>query len=925
MSSAFTTEDETRLTLIDTQLKTAGWDVNNPDQVRRELILPIVERELRELSSPYPANGEHSDFADYVCFKRDGKPIAIIEAKRASRDPLAGERQAEEYADRIQRRYGVSPIIFLANGKQMWLLDRGRYPVREVSAFYSPEDLDRLDFQRRYGESLRELGARPEIVNRDYQLLAVKAVLESIASGHRRNLLVMATGTGKTRTAIAIIEVLMRAKWVQRVLFLADRRELARQALSAFKEYLPAESRDRIEGGEINHGARIHVATYPSMMQVYQELSVGYYDLIVADESHRSIYNDNSYKKLFTHFDALLLGLTATPTDFIDHNTFDLFHCPDGAPTFEYGYTRAVEEGHLAQYRVLDSKTKFQIEGIKAGQLPPELQRQLVEQGIDPSEINFEGTDLEKRVTNTGTNEAMVAEFVEKCRKDASGTLPAKTIVFAMSHAHALELYKAFNKRYPELQRRGLARVIDSRMERAEIMLDDFKFRDMPRVAISVDMLDTGIDAPAIQNLVFAKPVFSQVKFWQMIGRGTRLWIDPQTGERKTDFFILDFWDNFAYFNLNPQGEAANPETPMPVRLFRLRLVKLLALRGLHMPQEASDTSAQLQSMLAQIPTENILVRQQSTELEKYQATDLTALADMTGLNALSPLLRFVPGVNFNVMVFEVCTEQLAVALLSGDADTVERMRANILADLDRLPPGLPEVQGQAEKITWVRSAGFWEFLDYNRVMELQTTLAPLMRFRQPQTRQIIHLNLPDNIAQRMWVAYGPTGEGAFVQTYRAQVEAFLRDMASQVPALQKLQRGEELDPNDMQSLAIVLNRPDLFVSEDTLRQAYDQPDADFTQLLRHALDPEHFPLESREQAISKTFDEFIAVHPNYRASQIQFIRLVRAAVVNRTRLTNQELMLPPFTQVGIADRLFSKLELDEILTFANQFAGGTD
>lgn len=909
-------EAQARQQKIDFLLQKAGWS-DKQRNLLEELPLFMNQPKTSESQGDYKISRQ---YADYVLLGRDKKPIAIVEAKRTSRDPLVGERQAEEYAERIEAQYGVSPVIFLANDQQIWLLDRGRFPVREVNAFYSPDDLERLSFQRRYGESLNELGAKPEIVNRDYQLLAVKTIIENIAKGHRRSLLVMATGTGKTRTAIAIIEVLMRAKWIQRVLFLADRRELARQALSAFKEHLSGQSRDRVEGGEVNHGARIHIATYPSMMQVYDQLSAGYYDLIIADESHRSIYNDKSYQKLFTHFDALLLGMTATPTDFIEHNTFNLFKCIDGKPTFEYGYARAVDEGHLAQYRVLESKTKFQLEGIKAGQLPPEIQKQLVEQGIDLSDVNFEGTDLEKRVTNTGTNQAIVAEFMEKCRKDASGTLPAKTIIFAMSHIHALELYKAFNARYPEWQRRGLTRVIDSQMERAEMMLDDFKYRDMPRVAISVDMLDTGIDIPSLQNLVFAKPVFSQVKFWQMIGRGTRLWTDPQTGERKTDFFILDFWDNFAYFNLNPQGERANVETPLPVRLFRLRLEKLLVLRGLQMLEATSTTAAQLQTMLAQIPTDNAPVRQQADTLEKYLLADLTSLEDVSGLNELSPLLRFLPAVNFNVMGFESRTEQLALAHFSGDVETIARLREKTLADLDRLPTGLPEVKAQTEKIAWVRSDGFWEFLDYDRVVELQTIFAPLMRFRQPQPRQIIHLDLPDKIIQRAWIAYGPTGEGAFVQTYRAQVEAYVRDLAAQIPALQKLQQGEDMQSDDLQSLAAVLNRPDLFITEDTLRQVYKQPDIDFVQLLGHALNPENFPLETREQMITKSFDEFIAARPHYRASQLQFVRLVRAAVINQTRLTVQDLTLPPFTHVGLAERLFTAPELTEILSFANKF-----
>lgn len=917
MTNADLSEAQTRQKEIDQMLQKAGWS-DKQRNLLEEMLLFKPQGGIADSQRVYLSGRE---YADYVLLGRDGKPVAVVEAKRTSRDPLEGEKQAEEYAKRIEEQYGVSPLIFLTNGKQIWLLDPGRFPVREVSAFYTPENLERLIFQRRYGEPLSELGAKTEIVNRDYQLLAVKTITENIENGHRNGLLVMATGTGKTRTAIAIIEVLMRAKWAQKVLFLADRRELARQALSAFKEHLPHVSRDRIEGGEINHGARIHVATYPSMMQVYGQLPIGYYDLIIADESHRSIYNEKSYQKLFKHFDSLLLGLTATPTDFIDRNTFKLFNCPDGKPTFEYGYARAVDEGHLAQYRVLESKTKFQLEGIKAGQLPPEIQQQLIDQDIDISEVNFEGTDLEKRVTNTGTNEAIIAEFMEKCRKDASGTLPAKTIIFAMSHAHALELYKAFNRRYPEWQRRGLTKVIDSQMERAELMLDDFKFRDMPRVAISVDMLDTGIDIPSLQNLVFAKPVFSQVKFWQMIGRGTRLWTDPQTGERKTDFFILDFWDNFAYFNLNPEGERPNAETPLPVRLFRLRLNKMLMLRGLQMNDEASATAVQIQAMLKQVPMDNAQVRQQVDELSKYLTTDLSALEDFSDLNALAPLLRYIPEVNFNTMVFESRTEQLALAHISGDTDKIEGLREKILSDLDRLPTGLPEVSAQLEKMTWVRSDGFWNYLDYGRVMEMQSVFAPLMRFRQSQPRQIIHLDLPDKIVQRAWIAYGPAGEGAFVQNYRTQLEAYVRDLTVQIPALKKLQNGDELGSDDIQSLTAVLNRPDLFITEKTLQQVYEQPNTDFVRLLGHALNPENYPLETREEVITKAFEQFIAAHPRYRASQLQFIRLIRAAVINRTRLTIQDLTLPPFIQVGLAERLFSSPELSEILIFANQFA----
>ena len=294
------------------------------------------------------------------------------------------------------------------------------------------------------------------IIDRAYQIEAVKTIAERIEAARRRFLMVLATGTGKTRVAVALVELLQRQERIQRVLFLADRRELVKQALGAFKEHLPGSPRSWIEGGTIDKDAQIHFATYPGMMSLYQQLSPGYYDLIIADESHRSIYDEASYGGIFNHFDSMLLGLTATPTDFLDHNTFKLFECADDSPTFFYGYDEAVRDKHLVPYRPVHvARTGFQIEGLKPGELPEDVKQQLAEQGIDPEQYSFEGSELERRVTNTGTNDAIVREFMDNAIKDAVGTLPAKTIIFAVSHKHALELYKSFNRLYPDLQRRG--------------------------------------------------------------------------------------------------------------------------------------------------------------------------------------------------------------------------------------------------------------------------------------------------------------------------------------------------------------------------------------------------------------------------------------------------------------------------------------
>lgn len=359
---AFTpNESSTRQQVIDQQLARAGWSVSNRTLIE-ELPLSDNVPQIGEQRSSYR---DSTEYADYALLGRDGAPLAIIEAKRSSRDALAGKRQAADYADRVKARYDRDPFIFLCNGETIWFWDRERSAPRIVSGFFTRDDLERLAFQRQYRQPLPQIAPRVGIVDREYQFEAIRRVTEAIEQGQRSSLLVMATGTGKTRTVIALIDLLMRAKWVQRVLFLADRRELVRQALDDFKEHIPDEPRARIESGEIDYTARVHVATYPSMLQVYRDLSPGFYDLIIADESHRSIYN--RYKAILGYFDSLQLGLTATPVDHVDRNTFDLFHCPNGLPTFAYPYEDAVRDGYLVDYRVLEAQTSFQIEGIKAG------------------------------------------------------------------------------------------------------------------------------------------------------------------------------------------------------------------------------------------------------------------------------------------------------------------------------------------------------------------------------------------------------------------------------------------------------------------------------------------------------------------------------------------------------------------------------
>ena len=897
------TEAETRSKLIDEQLAKAGWSTSMRNA--------IEEYGLQSPSGP-------SEFADYVLLDRDARPVAIVEAKRSSRDAVAGKRQAEDYANKLIQETGADPFIFLSNGLETWFWDRSLGALREVSTFFSPDDLERLQFIRRHRKALATVEPNLAIAGRDYQLEAIRRVTERMEKGHRNFLLVMATGTGKTRTAVSLVDILLRSKWVQRVLFLVDRRELAKQAAEAFRDHLPKQVLHRIEGGVVDPDASIHIATYPSMIQVYERLSAGYYDLVVADESHRSIYN--RYKVLLDHFGSFQLGLTATPTDFIDHNTFQLFGCDDGLPTFYYPYEQAVDDKHLAKYQVLEAKTSFQIDGIRAGELPVHLQRQLEEQGIDLSELNFEGSELERNVTNSGTNDAIVREFMDKARLDAKGTEPAKAIFFCMSHNHAKELWKSFNRLYPDLQRKGFAEIIDSHMERAEDTLDDFKNKPYPRVALSVDMLDTGIDVPAIETLVFAKPVFSQVKFWQMIGRGTRRPKDETTGKEKETFLIIDHWDNFAYFRMNPEGEVASSSVPLPVRLFRARLKKLQQVDEFN---ERERTADDLRQMLAALPPDNTNVRPHLLDLEDY--TDPAHWSRLSDhdievlRNTLAPLCRFLPDVSLEAMTFELRTEEAALALLDHDDEATARLQEQIVTDLHLLPLALPEVQAHDEHLRWALSPSFWDNLALERLRGLRDTFAPLMRYRQRQRRELIHLNLPDQIATRRWVVYGPAGEGTFAESYREQVEAYVRSQADIDPILKRIKRGQPVGDDDIEALSERLHGPDLFVTEDALRQAYAQPTAGLADFLRHILGVSE--LEDREDHIRSAFDDYIKGHPHFSAVQINFLRLVRTAIVARSQLSHRDLEGSPFNRIGSVHRLFSDDELDELITFANGLA----
>ncbi|MDP4290964.1 MAG: DEAD/DEAH box helicase family protein, partial [Bacteroidota bacterium] len=491
------TEKHTRKEHIDIMLKAAGWDVENRMQVIEEYDIKIgLPDGWKEPVTQYKGHL----YCDYVLLGKDGKILAVVEAKKTSVDAGIGREQAKQYCYHIKEKHNQElPFCFYTNGFEIFFWDLENYPPKKVFGFPTLDDLERFQYFRKERKSLAGELINSKIAGRDYQQRAIRSVMEKIEQRKRKFLLVMATGTGKTRTCIALVDALMKAGWAEKVLFLVDRISLREQALDAFKEHLPNEPRWPRQGdSEIAKDRRIYVSTHQTMLNIIRDeknsLSPHFFDLIVVDESHRSIYN--TYQEVLDYFNTITLGLTATPTEVIDHNTFNLFECDDGVPTFAYSLDEALNHvpPYLNGFKVMKIQTKFQKEGISKRTIALEDQKKLILEGKEIEEINYEGTEIEKKVINHGTNSLIVREFMEECIKDDNGVLPGKTIFFCISMSHARRIEQIFDALYPEYKGE-LTKVIvsdDPRVYGKSGLLAQFKQNDMPRIALSVDMLDTG-------------------------------------------------------------------------------------------------------------------------------------------------------------------------------------------------------------------------------------------------------------------------------------------------------------------------------------------------------------------------------------------------------------------------------------------------
>jgi type I restriction enzyme R subunit len=870
-------EAQTRKNLIDDELKIAGWNIKDYSQV-------IEEFEI-DLDDTLPSHFDRTKrFVDYALKNKSGDIIAIVEAKREGKAVGSAKTQAEYYAIRIKNTQGFAPFIYITNGLEIEFWDSENYPIRKVLSYHSLEDLE--TYRKRNDNAIK---LSPELLDKNiagryYQINAITKTLEAFTNKQRNALWVMATGTGKTRTIISLVDILLRQGFIKRVLFLVDRRELARQAMDNFKDHLPNQSRQRIETETFEKDKRLYVSTYQTMMSLLKkvDISQGFFDLIIADESHRGIYN--YYGQLFLKFDALKLGLTATPVDFIDRDTFKFFGTEKGNPTFAYTYEEAIKDEYLCDYEVMSVQTKFQEEGIRFELLSKEEQEKLKNSGYAEEDINYEGSVIEKAVVNDDTNRKIITAFMENCYYHPISNLPSKSIIFAINKAHAYRLEKLFNELFPQYLSK-VAKVVVSELNNTEELIKEFKKEDSGfNVAISVDMLDTGIDVPSIMNLVFAKPVFSRTKFWQMIGRGTRLYDEEFTKEK---FVIFDFWQNFEYFNEHPEGFEPSGQISLHRKLFNENMKLLKTLSGVPFETIKEEVRAQVKAL----PREDFFIKSKATLLSTINDGFFNNLkANLLALGNVSELFDRIEVKEPQDLQFRVKAKRLQNAKYGKDTKAIESIIDSILVDIEklRINKSISVVNAQSELLDKASEGWFWYEMDFDTTNTIVDTLAPLMKYKAKIEVVINHFDLEDSIDIEKSVNVKPLHVSVNLKAYEAHITKVIQKLINESPILQKLFISQPLSSEDIEALKNDLLKEE--IQTEQLSELFTCKSHDLVEIFTNIL-------HKKEYKLPMLLNKFIETH-TLNATQIEFIQAIKHFIEEkRGQIQRKDFTENPFTK----------------------------
>ena len=891
------TEFATRKIYIDTMLTDAGWTQGKDwlDEV--------------ELSGM--PNRSEVGYADYVLYGDDGRALAVIEAKRTCKDPAVGRQQAKLYADLLEKKYHHRPVIFLTNGFDT-RIDDGVYPERRVAAIWSKRDLEKFFNLQTMRRPLKNIYINRDIAGRYYQEAAVKAVCDAFDNKNRRKaLLVMATGSGKTRTIISLCDVLLQHGWIKNILFLADRTSLVTQAKRSFVNLLPDLSVTNLCEEKDNYTAHCVFSTYQTMMGCIDEVkdddgklfTCGHFDLLICDEAHRSIYN--KYKDIFNYFDAPLVGLTATPKDEVEKNTYEVFDLNDNEPTYAYELSQAVKDGFLVDFMSVETRLKFIEQGIVYDDLSDEDKAQYEstftdEDGEMPDSIGSGA--LNEWIFNTDTIREVLHILMTNGLKVDYGQKLGKTIIFAKNHNHAEKILEVFNKEYPHLQH-GFAKVIDNRVNYAQSLIDEFSDpQKMPQIAISVDMLDTGIDVPEVLNLVFFKKVMSKAKFWQMIGRGTRLCENLLDGKDKEKFYIFDFCGNFEFFRMNKGKPSAN-NAALQSAIFHLKAQIVFKLQDLQ--YQTTDLISFRESLVddmvhktLELNRENFAVRQHLRYVEKFSSKDsYAALTYEDTLNIrdeLAPLI--IPDEDDAKAVrFDALMYGIELCYLAGKG--FGKRRKDFFGKVQGVASvaNIPEIKAQSELINKILHTDYFDNAGINEFEHIRECLRNLMKYI-PYRGDIYNTNFDDEILSMDWNESELDSDD--LQNYREKVEYYIRQHQGE-GAIAKLKGNVPLTSEDIAGLEDLLWN-ELGSKEEYEAQYGTKPLGEFVREI----------VGMDMKAAKEAFAEYLS-DANLDSRQIYFVnQIVEYIIHNGVMKDLSVLQEPPFTDRGSIVEVFTDLSL---------------
>lgn len=891
-------EAKTREKYIDVELRAAGWIIGKNCTVEE----PVTGM----------PNATGKGYADYVLWGKDNLPLAVVEAKRVSTDAMTGSQQAKLYADCLQEQYGRRPLIFIANGFEIFFTnDFLGHPRREVAGFFTQEELQLEIDRRKQRRPLDRIEIRDDITNRPYQKEAVTAVCDAITKGHRKMLLVQATGSGKTRVSISIVDVLRRHNYVKNILFLADRTALVKQAKNSYTNRLKdltccnlTEEKDDPES------SRMIFSTYPTMMRAIDEkknkygerlFGPGHFDLIICDEAHRSIYK--KYQEIFAYFDAMLLGMTATPKSGIDQNTYAVFDLERDVPTFAYELEQAVAEGYLVSYSTLEYNTKIMEEGIHYKDLSDEEKEAYEETFSDDDMVDEDiaASAVNTWLFNKDTIDKVLKKLMEEGLKIEGGDKLGKTIIFAKNSLHAQAIVERFYVLFPEYGGDFIKRI-DHSIKYHDSLIDDFSVRDkLPQIAVSVDMLDTGIDIPELLNLVFFKKVRSYAKFWQMIGRGTRLCPDLLgEGIDKERFLIFDFCNNFEYFGVNKGDEKSGVQETLCEKIYN---TKAQIARELQAPTFASDDAYisyradlvdGLHHAVVELNDNSFRVKRHLRYVETYRALTSWSKLETAEISEIkkhiAPLVR-PEGEDELARRFDYLIYSIDLGMLQSKR--VKEPVRHVIQTAEQLAKkyGNEQVAAQKEIIEKVQTTDFWDGATIIELDEVRTAMRGLLSYLEKKRRKIYYTDFADTITD---VKEGdPIYDRNDLQNYRKKIEFYLREHKDR-PAVYKLRNNKPLTETDMKELEHILWH-ELGSREDYRKEYGDTP---IGRLVRKIVGVD-------KTALNEVFSEFLA-EERLNLNQMRFVRLIVDYIAANGNIeNNQVLMGEPFRSVGSITALF--------------------